>query len=184
VEGYNCRAIFYSVMTQRSRTRRMFATSETQRQGPLLRFRSHFPDIRVPPFFLSPALSCKTSAIRSIDRRRRRQAGKTAEEGIACLLAPEKGLILSIPWARTRQVRVTRLGDSCDDNGEHEGGRSPSGRDQSSFSNPPDRMLYPRGDSLVGIRVEGTGKREEKKKPSRKRRRGREKEKEREEKIP
>lgn len=46
-----------------------------------------------PPFFLSPALSYETSAIRSIDRRRRRRrAGKTAEEGIACLLAPRKGL--------------------------------------------------------------------------------------------
>lgn len=61
---------------------------------------------------------------------------------------PEKSLILSIPRARTRQVRVTRLGDRCDDNGEYEGGRSPSEQDQSSFSNPPDRMLYPRGDSL------------------------------------
>jgi len=128
----------------------------------------------VPPFFLSPALFCETSAIRSIDRCRRRRAGKTAKEDIACLLAsPKKGLILGIPRARTRQVRVTQLGDSCDDNGEYKGGKSPLEQDQSSFSNLLDRMLYPRGNSLVGVRVEGTGKREEVKEPSGKRKRER-----------
>lgn len=137
----------------------------------------------MPPFFLSPTLSYETSTIRSIDRRRRRRRraeAREAKEGIACLLVPpEKGLILGIPRARTRQVRVTRLGDSCDDNGEYEGGRSPPGQDQSSFSNPPDRMLYPRGDSLAGVNERtgagaGEGKREEEKKePSGKRRRER-----------
>lgn len=135
---------------------------------------------RHTPFFLSSALTCETLAIRSIDRhrRRRRRAGKTAEKGITCLLASEKGLILGIPRARTRQVRVTRLGDSCDDNGEYEGGRSPPGQDQSSFSNPPDRMLYPRGDSLWSEcawreRGERGGGKKEKKEPSGKRRRKR-----------
>lgn len=170
MESYNCRVIFYPVMTQRSQTRRMFETSETQRQGSLLRFRSHFPDIRVPPFFLSSALSCETSAIRSIDRCRRRRAGKRVSR---VSWPPKKGLILGIPRARTRQVRITQLGDSCNDNGEYKGGKSPLEQDQSSFSNLLDRMLYPRGNSLVGVRVEGTGKREEEKEPSEKRKRER-----------
>lgn len=127
IKMHNRQAIFYSVMIQRSWTRRMFATSRTQRRGPLLRFRSHFPDIRVPPCHPSsnrpPALSCDpidrlSSSSSSSDRQ--------AEEDIACPLASEKGLILSIPRARTRQVRVTRLGDNRDDNREHEGEKSPA----------------------------------------------------------
>lgn len=148
----------------------------------MLRFRSHFPDIRVPPCRPSSYRPPSLTRLRRSDRSSSSASsgrGKRGDRGYRVSLGPpEKGLILGIPRARTRQVRVTRLGDSCDDNGEYEGGRSPPGQDQSSFSNPPDRMLYPRGDSLAGVNERtgagaGEGKREEKKEPSGKRRRER-----------
>lgn len=138
----------------------MFATSRTQRRSPLLRFRSHFPDIRVSPPFSRPTVRPLLRDFGDpIDRLSSSSLSdrQAAEEDIACPLVSEKGLILNIPRARTRQVRVTRLGDNRDDNREHEGEKSPV-QDQSSFSNPPDRMLYPRGDSLVGVCGEVTEK--------------------------
>lgn len=89
----------------------------------------------------------------------------------------EKGLILGIPRARTRQVRVTRLGDSCNDNTEstkEEGARpgrtSPLSRTHRTGYCIPEV-------SPVGVRVERTGKGGRRKSPpesegGRKRRKG------------
>lgn len=142
----------------------MFATSKTQWRRPLVTIPITFSRHTRPA--LSPCLpssSCSsssptdqpsltTSAIRSIDRRRRIDGGD-----IACLLAPEKSLILGIP-CEDSTGRVTRSEIAVTITGfrENERGRSPVGQDQ-SFSNPPDRMLYPRGDSSVGTAGVGEG---------------------------
>lgn len=79
----------------------------------------------VPPFFQPTARPLLRDFGDPIDRPSSSSSGRqAAEEDITC--PSEKGLILSIPRARTRQVRVTRLGDNRDDNRKYEGEKSPA----------------------------------------------------------
>lgn len=160
-EAYERQIIFYLVTTERSER---FACSRHQKPnggGPLLRFRSHFPDIRVPRSrhvsLLPPALLLRLQTNPLLRLRRSDRSTVVAGGDIACLLAPEKSLILGIP-REDSTGRVTRSEIAVTITGfrENERGRSPVGQDQ-SFSNPPDRMLYPRGDSSVGTAGVGEG---------------------------